>query len=134
MHVCMNKVKFNNKKPFDSVYELFRYLRSPDGCPWDQEQVFNSYVGYLEGELGELKQAKTKDEKVEEALDVFFNSLMLLICLEEEGVKIKTQLSRLYKKYYDRHPHVFGNEKVKNSEEVLKIWKKVKAEEAKNKK
>ena len=130
----MKKVEFNRERPFDSVYELFCYLRSPDGCPWDREQKFDNYVGFLKEELKELDDAGMGEERIEETLDVFFNSLMLLICLEEEGVAIKSQLSKLYKKYFDRHPHVFGNENAKNAEDVLEIWERVKKEEAKKKK
>ncbi len=130
----MKKVEFNRERPFDSVYELFCYLRSPNGCPWDREQNFDNYVAFLKEELEELDGAESKEEKIEETLDVFFNSLMLLICLEEGGVAIKSQLSKLYKKYFDRHPHVFGNEDAKSPEDVLKIWKRVKKEEARKKK
>ena len=129
----VRKVEFDRERPFDSVYELFSYLRSPKGCPWDREQDFDNYVDFLKEELKELDGAKTKEEKVEETLDVFFNSLMLLICLEEEGVAIKSQLSKLFRKYFDRHPHVFGDEKVESSKDVLKIWERVKKEEAERK-
>ena len=128
--MCAKKVKFDKEKPFDSVYKLFTYLRGPQGCPWDKEQKFNDYLTYLKSEIRELEGSKTQSEKIEESLDVFFNALMLLICIEdEENTPVSKQLSLLHKKYVKRHPHVFGNKQASTPEDVVKIWKEVKNKE-----
>ncbi len=128
--MCAKKVKFDKKRPFDSVYELFTYLRGPKGCPWDKEQGFDDYLTYLKGEIQELESSETESEKIEESLDVFFNALMLLICIDDEGgVPISKQLSLLYQKYFERHPHVFGGEKASTPADVERIWQQVKDKE-----
>ncbi|MBD61322.1 hypothetical protein CL645_00425 [bacterium] len=128
--MCTKKVEFDKEKPFDSIYELFAYLRGPQGCPWDKEQDFDNYLTYLKSEIHELESSKKKSEKIEESLDVFFNALMLLICIEdEEDMPISKQLSLLHKKYVKRHPHVFGDKKASTPEDVVKIWRDVKRKE-----
>ena len=45
------------KKTFDDIVELSRFLRSPDGCPWDRKQTLSSLRTYILEEAYEVIQA-----------------------------------------------------------------------------
>ena len=51
------------------------------------------------------------------------------IASEEGAFDIEDVAQELNKKLIHRHPHVFGNAKIDNSDDVLQAWDKLKAEE-----
>ncbi len=127
----MNKSK-NNIKLQDLIW-LIRRLRSPEGCPWDRVQTPSSIETYVIEECHELIDAlHTNNEKeiVEELGDLIFQILFLIEMFEEDGrFGLKDVLETVYHKMISRHPHVFGNEKVKSIDDVRVIWHRQKKNE-----
>lgn len=121
------------KKNFDDLVELSRYLRSPEGCPWDREQSLDTVTPYIIEEAYETVQAielKDKDEIIEELGDLFFQVIFASQIASDEGeFDINEVIDRLHNKLVRRHPHVFGDEKAKDAEEAIKTWHKQKLKE-----
>ncbi|MCF0247078.1 MAG: nucleoside triphosphate pyrophosphohydrolase [Synergistes sp.] len=112
-------------------------LRAPDGCPWDREQDFMSLRRYIVEEAYELIQA-IEDGNVpnicEECGDLMLQ-VVFISCVAEEldQFTIENVLDGITNKLIRRHPHVFGDVKAENSEEVLRNWEKIKSAERKDK-
>lgn len=121
------------KKNFDDLVELSRYLRSPEGCPWDREQSLDTVTKYIIEEAYEVVQAielKDKDEIIEELGDLFFQVIFASQIASDDGeFDINEVIDRLHNKLVRRHPHVFGDEKAKDAEEAIKTWHKQKLKE-----
>jgi len=110
-------------------------LRSPGGCPWDAEQTHQSLIKYLLEESYEFADSVDDDDRAamrEELgdilLQVYFHSRIAQehptdpFSIEEVAEGIADKLIR-------RHPHVFGDEAVESSADVLANWEKLKATE-----
>ncbi len=119
----------------NSLIEIVKKLRAPDGCPWDREQTHRSVRGHLVEECAELLEAIDLDdsEKIREELgDVLMHLLLHAEIESEKGHFDFYDVAReLADKLVRRHPHVFGEAKAADSGEVLKIWQDVKAKEKK---
>lgn len=130
---------------FKRLYEILKMLRSPEGCPWDQEQTPETFYKNLIEESYEYIEAYIKkdiDECAEELGDMYLVVTMLIIMHEEMNHFSLTQaLNSTSEKLVRRHPHVFKNnstEKIsaENSEKVIELWDSIKEniEGKKNKK
>jgi MazG family protein len=109
-------------------------LRDPDdGCPWDIEQSPASLRGDLIEETYECIEAIDEQDPehiAEELGDLFLLVTMLAYMHQQEGAfSIAEALNRVSEKIIRRHPHVFGDVKVKDSDEVLKNWARIKVEQ-----
>src|SRR5215471_6131566 len=116
-------------------FEVARRLRAPDGCPWDREQSHESLRPYLLEETHELLEVidrRLDDGKLMEELgDVLFQVAMHAAIAEERGGFDAARLSEaVAAKMVARHPHVFGDERVADAADVLRLWERRKAEEA----
>jgi len=118
---------------FKDLYDIIVKLRAPGGCPWDIEQTPSSLRGSLVEETYECLEAI--DEKdpahiAEELGDLFLLATMISYMHEQEGkFSVADALSNVGKKLIRRHPHVFGEVKVKDSAEVLENWAQIKVEQ-----
>jgi MazG family protein len=114
------------KKSFQDVVELSKYLRSPEGCPWDREQTLNTLKSFIIEEAYEVIQAIEADdtqELKEELGDILYEIIFASQISSEEGkFGIDDVVDQLYYKLVRRHPHVFGEEKAKDAEEAVKRW------------
>ncbi len=117
------------------LLEVMDRLRSPGGCPWDAEQTHQSLIKYLLEESYEFADSVDDDDRAamrEELgdilLQVYFHSRIAQehptdpFSIEEVAEGIADKLIR-------RHPHVFGDEAVESSADVLANWEKLKATE-----
>jgi tetrapyrrole methylase family protein/MazG family protein len=108
-------------------------LRAPDGCPWDLEQNPASLRGDLIEETYECIEAideKDPEHIGEELGDLFLLVTMLSYMHQQNGAfTIAEVLDKVSEKIIRRHPHVFGEVKVKDSAEVLKNWAQIKVEQ-----
>ncbi|HSG32786.1 MAG TPA: nucleoside triphosphate pyrophosphohydrolase [Thermodesulfobacteriota bacterium] len=124
-------------KKFEDLVELARYLRSPEGCPWDKEQDLQKLKSYIIEEAYEAVQAiesEDVDEITEELGDLFFQVIFAAqIGQEEKKFDIDVIINSLHNKLIRRHPHVFGEKKAKNAEEAVKSWQTQKLKEKKRK-
>jgi len=129
----MHKIPKNAAEWIDVLINLARYLRSPDGCPWDREQTSLSFAKFHEEESRELVQAfdgSDNDHIAEEMGDCLFTLLAAAVCAEEEGrFTLLTALERTHEKMIRRHGHVFGADKAQSPEAAMEAWQKVKKAE-----
>lgn len=99
-------------------------------CPWDRRQSLSSTRPLLLNEVYELDEALRRRDwgAVQEELgDYFFLGLFLSKLLEEKkGIKLERVLAGVIEKLKARHPHVYGNLKVQDAEEVLANWERIK--------
>ncbi|MGN0489187.1 MAG: nucleoside triphosphate pyrophosphohydrolase [Ruminococcus sp.] len=120
------KEKYN----FGDLVEIMKYLRAPDGCPWDRVQTHESIRNNLIEETYEVIEAiDNKDNKLmqEELGDLLLQVVFHAELAEEENFfNIDDVVNDICQKLVIRHPHVFGDVKAENSEEALKSWDDVK--------
>lgn len=125
------------KPDIEDLKALIRRLRAEDGCPWDRRQTPESLKIYLLEEAYELAEALDRgevEEIREELGDLLFQILFLCRVHEEQGLfDLDQVIEQVLQKMIRRHPHVFGDQRWENSEEVVRGWQAIKAEEKKGK-
>lgn len=121
----------------EELLGIMQKLRSPEGCPWDREQSFNSLLPYLLEESYEYIDAvQSGDAKLmaEELGDVLLQVVFHAQIAKEEGkFTIDDVIKAICEKMVRRHPHVFGDENLGTSTEVLKKWEEIKNSEKEEK-
>ncbi len=130
----LTKTSFKKDKySVEDLRDIVRILREPGGCPWDAEQSHKSIRRDLLEEAYEVADAIDTDDNValcEELgdllLQVVFHSQ---IATEEKAFTLDEVADGVCKKLILRHPHVFGDVVVENSDEVLNNWDAIKREE-----
>jgi tetrapyrrole methylase family protein/MazG family protein len=115
---------------FERYYETIKTLFGPDGCPWDREQTPESLRTNLAEEMYECVEAIDEGDAGhirEELGDVFSVVMMIAYIFESRGAfTIDDVAGGITDKLVRRHPHVFGDVKVRDSDEVLVNWAKIK--------
>lgn len=118
---------------FEKLIELMNVLRSPEGCPWDQEQTRETLKPMLIEEAHEVLEAldlENPDHLCEELGDLLFQILFHCKIADERGeFDIHDVCRRTYQKMVGRHPHVFGDRQISDSQELLRNWEELKAAE-----
>lgn len=119
----------------NSLLEIVKRLRAPDGCPWDREQTHKSVRGHLVEECAELLEAIDNGDDGgmrEELGDVLMHILLHCEIADEQGkFDFYDVAEDLANKLVRRHPHVFGGRRAESEDDVLGIWREVKAIERK---
>jgi MazG family protein len=119
----------------NALVALVESLRGENGCPWDRKQTPRSMLVYLIEEIYELADAIELDqvEAVREELgDVLFHIIFIAQLFQEKGHFAIDDVARdITAKMIRRHPHVFGTDKVQNTEEIRQNWQKIKQNEKK---
>ena len=117
------------------LLEIVKRLRAPDGCPWDREQTHKSVRGHLVEECAELLEAIDNGDDGgmrEELGDVLMHILLHCEIADEQGkFDFYDVAEDLANKLVRRHPHVFGGRRAESEDDVLGIWREVKAIERK---
>ncbi len=120
-------------KAVNALVELVRRLRGPGGCPWDAAQTAESVRMYLLEEAYEVLDAIERgepDEVRSELGDLLFQVVFVAYLAEEEGrFDFVEVVEKIMEKMIHRHPHVFGDVKVRNAEEVAVNWATIKKTE-----
>ena len=110
-------------------------LRGPKGCPWDREQTHESLTPSLLEETYEVLDSirrKHIGELKEELGDLLLQIVFHARIAEEQGDFSMTDvLNGINEKLIRRHPHVFGDEVIRTSEEQIVHWEKLKKKEGK---
>ncbi|MDR2729790.1 MAG: nucleoside triphosphate pyrophosphohydrolase [Treponema sp.] len=123
----------NVNEAYQKLYDVVVKLRGPDGCPWDKEQNPSSLREDLIEETYECIEAidtNNGDHICEELGDLFLLTTMIAYMHEQKGnFTVADSLEKISEKLIRRHPHVFGDVKVKDSEEVLNNWAAIKIEQ-----
>ena len=118
-------------KAFERLLKVMDELR--EKCPWDREQTLQSLRNLTIEETYELADAII-DEDLEE-IRKELGDLMLHIVFyskigsEKGAFDVADVLNGICDKLVFRHPHVFGERKVKDAEEVLENWEELKMKE-----
>ena len=122
---------------FARLVEIMAKLRSLEGCPWDREQTPDSLKPYLVEETYEVLEAleaedwpEFKEELGDLLLQIVFHSQLMA---ETGTFTIDDVAQAIGDKLVRRHPHVFGDLKVKDADEVAQNWVKIKEQEKKGK-
>ncbi len=115
---------------FYHLMEVVERLRRPDGCPWDREQTHQSMKADLVDEVYEVLDAIDEGDPYKLADEL--GDLMLHVAMhaaigaEYAEFTIDDVTWAICNKMITRHPHVFGEISVKDSDEVLVNWEKIK--------
>jgi MazG family protein len=122
-----------SKNKFQDLVEMMARLRAPDGCPWDREQNYSTLGPMLIEEAYEVIEAAESenwDELRDELGDLLFQIVFYgQIGAENGHFDVYQSIARVHEKMTRRHPHVFGDEKVSSTAEVLSNWESIKAAE-----
>ncbi len=126
----------NNKyveaqQSFAKLLEIMDELRAK--CPWDKKQTNLSLKSNTIEEVYELAQAIEDDDKQEikkELGDLLLHVVFYSkIGSEENEFDIKSVIDSLCEKLIRRHPHIYGEVKAENAEDVKKTWEQIKMTE-----
>lgn len=115
---------------FEKLCGIVAQLRAPGGCPWDREQTHETLAPKLLEEAYEVVHAirEHDDENLREELgDVLLLVVMQAEIAREAGrFEIVQMIDQVTEKLIRRHPHVFGDSKVNESEGVVRQWEAIK--------
>jgi MazG family protein len=134
MRSASRQIGKNKMKEFDKLVRIMKKLRHPErGCPWDNKQTAESLRDYILEESHELIEAidgKDPDKIREELGDLLLQIVFLARLQEEKGhFTIREVLETIIGKLVHRHPHIFGETKVADAEEVRINWERIKMAE-----
>lgn len=127
-------VEYQRKDRYDinDLRDIMSILRSPQGCPWDREQIHKSIRNDFIEEVYEAIEAIDLEdtELLKEELGDVLLQIIFHCRIEEEKscFDFDDICDELCKKLIIRHPHVFGDITVSDSGEVLKNWDSIKKE------
>ena len=120
------KVRYN----IDDLLEIVRLLRGKGGCPWDREQTHSSIKNDFIEETCEVLEAIDLEDPIllrEELGDVLLQVVMHCQMENEAGNFVFDDVcNEICRKLIVRHPHVFGDTLVNNTEDVLRNWDSIK--------
>ena len=123
----------NKIQAFGRLLTILNELR--EKCPWDHKQTMDSLRYLSIEELYELSDAIL--EKDYEAIKGELGDVMLhmafyaKIAEEEQRFDIADVLHAICDKLVHRHPHIYGDVKVEDEEEVKRNWETLKLKEGK---
>ncbi|GAB4449141.1 MAG: nucleoside triphosphate pyrophosphohydrolase [Bacteroidia bacterium] len=120
-----------DKDAFARIIQIMDELR--EQCPWDKKQNFESLRTLTIEEVYELSDAILQEnfnELKKELGDVFLHILFYSrLASEENQFDINDVVRTLAEKLIQRHPHIYGNVKADNEEQVKQNWEKLKQQE-----
>ena len=117
----------------EKLVDIIAILRSENGCPWDREQTHKTLRPNMLEEAYEAVDAIDDGDIPnlrEELGDVLLQVVLhAQIAKDNNEFDIEDVAKELSDKLIHRHPHVFGNTHVDNSNDVVENWDKLKKEE-----
>ncbi|MBN1287004.1 MAG: nucleoside triphosphate pyrophosphohydrolase [Anaerolineae bacterium] len=123
---------------FEAFQETVAHLRDPEhGCPWDAKQTHQSLRRTLLEETYEVLEAIDAGDPA--AMREEFGDLLLQIVLHsqiatDEGEwRMADVIADINEKIIRRHPHVWGDTTVNDSEDVKVNWEQIKKKEREDK-
>lgn len=120
---------------FGELLDIMDELRAK--CPWDKKQTLESLRYLTIEETYELSDAIMENNP--DAIKKELGDLMLHIVFyakigsEKNAFGIADILDHINQKLIERHPHIYGDTKVKDAREVLDNWEKIKIRNEKRK-
>jgi XTP/dITP diphosphohydrolase len=120
-------------KAFERLLNIMDDLR--EKCPWDRKQTMLTLRNLTIEETYELADAILEndiDEIKEEVGDLMLHMVFYAKIADEQGHwDIATSLNAICEKLIHRHPHIYGDVKVENENDVKQNWEKLKLAEGK---
>ena len=127
----MNHSREEQLAAFGRLLDILDELRVK--CPWDRVQTNETLRPNTIEEVYELSDALLKEDDqniCKELGDVLLHVVFYAkIGDEKHQFDIKDVCDRLCDKLIFRHPHVFGEQQVKGTDQVLKNWEELKLKE-----
>jgi MazG family protein len=121
------------EKAFADLVKIMDELR--EKCPWDQKQTIQSLRHLTIEETYELADAITDndwDGIKEELGDMLLHIVFYAKIGKEKGkFTLEEVIHGISEKLIRRHPHIYGDVKVENDEDVRDNWEKLKLQEGK---
>ncbi len=131
--VTVPPLPITKRHDLQGLVDIVAQLRSPNGCPWDREQDHMSLRACLTEEAAEVIEAINENDKVslvEELGDVLLQVVLHAQLLSEESeYTILDIIGVLNDKLVRRHPHVFGDLQLADTQAVLINWDAIKSTE-----
>ena len=124
--------EFDKLPPLERLRAIMARLRAGDGCQWDRSQDNKSLLPYLIEETYEVVEAvesespaKLREELGDLLIQIYFHAQ---IASEDKHFDIDDVASDICDKLIRRHPHIFGEKKSLNPQEVRDQWEKIKVD------
>ena len=118
---------------FEKLVSIMNDLR--EKCPWDRKQTIGSLRQMTLEETYELADAITEEDWQgirEELGDLLLHIVFYAkIGQEQNRFTIEDVIHGISEKLVARHPHIYGDVKVENEEDVKRNWEKLKLKEGK---
>ncbi len=118
---------------FDRLVDIMDELR--EKCPWDKKQTIETLRHLTIEETYELADAILDEDwkgMKEEIGDIMLHLVFYArIAKEQDQFTLSDALESICEKLIRRHPHIYGDVKVENEEEVKQNWEKLKLKEGK---
>jgi len=115
---------------FSRLVDVMARLRGPQGCPWDREQTPESLRPYLLEEVYEVLEAieggeaaALCDELGDLLLQIVFQSQL---AAEAGRFTVADVAQSIIDKLVRRHPHVFADVQVRDAQDVIRNWGRIK--------
>jgi XTP/dITP diphosphohydrolase len=116
---------------FKKLVDIMDELR--EKCPWDKKQTIQTLRSLTIEETYELADAITEenwDELKEELGDILLHIIFYArIAGEQNKFVLNDVIETICNKLITRHPHIYGDVKVHDEEDVKKNWEKIKLRE-----
>lgn len=121
------------EQAFSRLLQIMDDLR--EKCPWDKKQTLQSLRQQTIEELYELTDAITNEDFKgirEELGDLLLHIVFYAkIGTEQQQFTITDVITGICDKLVARHPHIYGDVKVENEEDVKRNWERLKLKEGK---
>lgn len=133
LHLCFKYQKRMEEKlkAFERLLKIMDDLR--EQCPWDKKQTIESLRHLTIEETYELADAimdKDMTNIKKELGDILLHIVFYArIASETNDFTITDVINSLCEKLIHRHPHIYGDVKVNNEEDVKQNWEKLKLKE-----
>lgn len=118
------------EQEFQRLVEIMKRLRKE--CPWDKAQTPKSLRQFILEEAYETIEAIDNEDWGElrkELGDLLLQIVFQAEIAEEENrFTLESVLQHINEKLIERHPHVFGEVKVKDAADVKNNWERIKVE------
>lgn len=122
------------EKEFNRLVTIMDELR--EKCPWDMKQTVQTLRQLTIEETYELADAITAEDYngiKEEIGDLMLHMVFYARIARERGeFTLEAALHDICEKLIRRHPHIYGDVKVENEEDVKQNWEKLKLKEGKS--
>lgn len=127
----MGKDFTKQEEAFAELLNIMETLR--EKCPWDHKQTMESLRTLSVEEVYELGDAILKNDMQEvkkELGDLLMHIVFYaLIGKEQEQFDMTDVLNEICAKLRYRHPHIYGEVKVEDENDVLRNWEQLKLKE-----